>query len=197
MELLFVTGNQHKVDEGNGKLRELGGEAPTLVKCPIPYPETQAEALEDVASFGLDWLADRPELFREAGFDPGSPFILEDSGLFVDGLGGFPGVYSAYVFRTLGYECVLTLLEGNEDRNATFRSIIGYCDGKGGKTLLTGECEGTIAPAAGGGGGFGYDPIFIPKGRERTFGDMSREEKGRHSHRGRSFAALHELICGR
>ncbi len=203
MDILFVTSNSHKVEEGQEKLDSLngGGDGGSmrLVRCAIDYPEVQADTLEEVALFGLRWLRERPELFTAAGFDPGSPFMLEDSGLFVDALGGFPGVYSAYVFRTMGYESVLRLLadqEGDEAREAVFVSVVGLCLPGVEPEVITGECRGRLALAAKGEEGFGYDPIFIPEGADTTFASMGRAGKGEYSHRGKSFSGLHRRLAG-
>ena len=117
-----------------------------------------------------------------------APFIIDDSGLEVDALRGFPGVYSAYVYKTLGCAGILRLLTDG-DRAARFRCVIGLADGTGTRSL-TGICEGSIASAERGKEGFGYDPIFLPRGSGRTFAEMSTAEKNALSHRGKALAAL-------
>lgn len=203
MNILFITSNAHKVEEGQEKLDSLVGDdgsPPKLVQCPIEYPEVQADTLEEVALYGLAWLRERPELFTNAGFEPDSPFILEDSGLFVDALGGFPGVYSAYVFRTMGFESVLRLLAGREDadaREAVFVSAIGLSLPGAEPEVIRGECRGRIALTPEGEEGFGFDPVFIPAGAEATFASMDRAGKGECSHRGGSFTGLHLSLSKR
>jgi len=176
----FVTSNLGKVREAIHYLRPLGI---TVMGENIPYVEVQADTLEEVVTKGIEYLSGRIE----------EEFIIEDSGLFIDALSGFPGVYSAYVQKTIGNSGILRLMEGVADRRAEFRSCIGYWDGEEAH-LFTGRCQGTISPHAAGEGGFGYDPIFIPDGDERTFAEMSTEEKNRYSHRGRAFELFVEHI---
>jgi XTP/dITP diphosphohydrolase len=117
-------------------------------------------------------------------------FIVEDSGIFIEPLDGFPGVYSAYVLRTVGNPGILRLLGDRKDRGAVFRSCFGHFDHSRGPMVVTGECRGTISFEERGSGGFGYDPIFIPEGDERTFAEMQIEDKNLVSHRGKALKAL-------
>ena len=105
------------------------------------------------------------------------PLIIEDDGIFIDSLDGFPGPYSSYVFKTIGNEGILNLLKNK--RQAKFVSIITYFDGK---TLesFEGKLDGTISKSQKG-KGWGYDPIFIPKNSSKTFAQMN--EKNNISHR--------------
>ncbi len=166
MTLTFVTGNR-------GKHREASALLPRrVVQHDVGYPEIQADSLQEVARYGLDWLRARVD----------QPFMLEDAGLFIDGLEGFPGVYSAYAYRTIGNAGILRLLENVENRDAVFRSVVGLDDGE--QHFFTGECPGSVATDIRGEHGFGYDPIFIPEGSNRTFAEMTSAEKNRYSHRG-------------
>lgn len=119
----------------------------------------------------------------------GGPALVEDSGLFVRSLGGFPGVYSNYAFRTVGLNGLLRLVEGRP-RQATFAAVIGWRAADGTTRLFRGEAEGHLSPRALGHGGFGFDPIFVPRGSRKTFAELSPEEKNRTSHRGRALDAL-------
>jgi XTP/dITP diphosphohydrolase len=121
-------------------------------------------------------------------------FIIEDSGLFIDPLGGFPGVYSSYILKTLGNPGILRLLGDRKDRDAVFRSCFGHFSTHRGPALIKGECKGRIAFEQRGKEGFGFDPIFIPDGEERTFAEMSVEEKNSISHRGRALEALYNHL---
>lgn len=120
----------------------------------------------------------------------GDNFFIEDSGLFVEALNGFPGVYSAYVFKTLGYKGLLKLMEGEENRRAYFESVVGLSF-KGEVKIFRGRVYGTIAEKPQGDKGFGYDPIFIPDGYNLTFA-QSPEIKNRVSHRKR---ALEQMLA--
>jgi len=111
------------------------------------------------------------------------PFILEDSGLFINSLGGFPGPYSSYIFGTLGWEGILKLV--GDSRVAKFYSVIVYVDDDRDIHVFVGEVMGKISGEGRGDGGFGFDPIFVPEGHEQTFAEMG-EEKNQISHRSRS-----------
>jgi len=176
MKIRFVTSNDGKAREVGAMLEPLGHE---VERVNTTYPELQVDTLEAVVNYGLDWLSAKLE----------HPFIVDDSGLFVHSLKGFPGVYSAYVYKTLGYEGVLKLLEGKEDRSARFECCAGLMlDGK--RHIFTGVTEGSIIEKPRGSDGFGFDPVFVPSGTSQTFAEMPLEIKNRISHRGRAFSAL-------
>ncbi len=179
MEMIFVTSNRGKVREAERYFSPLGVR---IIQKKVEYPEIQADSLEEVARFGIRWLKDKLE----------APFFLDDSGLFIDALGGFPGVYSAYVYRTLGNDGILKLLEGVENRKAHFQSVVAYYDGE--LHIFTGKTAGRITREKRGTGGFGFDPIFQPEGFSKTFAEMTTEEKNRISHRGRAFKAFSEWL---
>jgi len=114
--------------------------------------------------------------------------MVEDSGLFVKSLGGFPGVYSSFVMKTIGPRSLIPLLEG-KDRSAEFRAVIGLREGRKVR-FFTGVSPGSISTEMRGTGGFGFDPVFIPDGETRTMAEMGTEEKNLLSHRGRALRAL-------
>lgn len=175
--LYFITSNKGKALEAKTKFSKINVK---IIQKNLGYPEIQADSLEEVALFGAEDVKKR--------FD--QPFFLEDAGLFIDALGGFPGVYSAYVFYRIGCDGVLKLMDNVDQRRARFRSVIAY--GEPGKKprLFVGECTGALSRRVIGDHGFGYDPIFIPDGETRTFGQMETEEKNRFSHRGKSLEKL-------
>jgi XTP/dITP diphosphohydrolase len=127
--------------------------------------------------------------------------IADDSGIEVDYLNGAPGVYSA---RFAGEECddkannakLLKLLEGvpMEQRTGRFVSVITMVFPDGRSLVARGEVEGHIAMEESGDNGFGYDPLFIPFGYDRTFGNFSPEDKNMISHRANALAKLRELL---
>ena len=145
-------------------------------------PELQSEDVAEIAAEGARWAANKWDL----------PVLVEDTGLFIEALGGFPGPYASYVLKTVGLRGVLKLLEGAENRRAFFRTGLAFCDGRGSEPIVfTGEVHGTIAEAPRGSSGFGYDPVFVPdEGDGRTFAEMSRAEKNALSHRARAFEAF-------
>jgi XTP/dITP diphosphohydrolase len=129
------------------------------------------------------------------------PTLADDSGLEVDALGGEPGIRSARYLGPLAtdedrYLRVLELMQGvpEERRTARFRCAAAFATPGGDALLAEGTCEGAIAIAPAGEGGFGYDPIFVPNGYSVTMAQASPAEKNAISHRGRAFRALARLI---
>jgi XTP/dITP diphosphohydrolase len=118
--------------------------------------------------------------------------LVEDSGLFLDGLSGFPGVYSAYIYRIWKFEEILELLR-HRSRTATFRTVAGVQRGSR-RAYFVGECRGSIARAPRGSHGFGFDPIFVPQRSRRTFAELEPVEKLRISHRGKALHAVGEYL---
>ncbi|MCX6671795.1 MAG: XTP/dITP diphosphatase [Euryarchaeota archaeon] len=180
-ELFFITSNTGKVKEAIEKLRPLGF---SVVQKDLGYPEVQADSLEEVAIWGVSHVQER---FRSA-------FILEDAGLFIDALQRFPGVYSKYVFFTIGLGGILQLLEGVEKREAVFRSVYAYSEPGKKPLIIIGECNGIISTRKQGSHGLGYYPILIPDVAEKTFGDMTVEEKNQFSHRGKALEKLATVL---
>jgi len=170
-KIIFVTGNAHKVKEAGDILSPLGI---SVEQNNCGYPELQEDELEKIAAFGAEYAADH--LGREV--------MVDDSGLFIRALGGFPGPYSAYVFDTLGNERILKLMDMETDRKAVFRCVTGYCRPGEKARLFAGEVDGEISLVDRGEAGFGYDPIFAVGGR--TFGEMGDHEKNLLSHRYRA-----------
>jgi XTP/dITP diphosphohydrolase len=174
MAVRFVSSNPAKFREVRAKL---GAHGIQVLWTRRALPELQADRLEDVVRGKLAALRPSPH-----------PQLVEDSGLFLDGLDGFPGVYSAYVYRTVGLGGILRLLE-RRSRRAVFRTVAGVVIG-GRQWLTRGESPGKIAVHPRGSGGFGYDPIFIPAGFRTTFAEMTLDQKNDLSHRGRAIGAV-------
>ena len=181
--LYFITGNKGKVLEAKTKFSDLNID---IIQKDLGYPEIQADSLEDVALFGAEYIQKK---FNH-------PFILEDAGLFIDALHGFPGVYSAYVFYKIGCSGILKLLNelNYNERKATFKSVYAYGESNGKPILFIGESRGKISKKELGEHGFGYDPIFIPDGETRTFAQMETKEKNQVSHRGKSLNKLKDFF---
>lgn len=182
MKLKVITSNPGKVAEYQKSFSHLGIEMEHLR---MPYDEVQTSDLEEVVDKGMD------EIVRKGVRD----FIVDDSGLFVDALKGFPGVWSAYAQKTIGNNGILKLMDGVEDRGAEFRCCIG-CDIEGQRIIVTGVCRGFITDSQRGDQGFGFDPIFSPDG-ERTFAEIGIDEKNGMSHRGNAVRLLIEELKGR
>jgi XTP/dITP diphosphohydrolase len=148
----------------------------------IGYTEIQAETLEEVAAFGIAEVMERLC----------APVMIEDAGLFVDALKGFPGVYSAYVQKTIGNQGILRLMEGEQNRKAFFKSVVAYAEPGMEPVMFQGEIHGRIGFEVKGTKGFGYDPIFYVD--EKSLGEMEIEEKNRISHRASSMRELKDWL---
>jgi XTP/dITP diphosphohydrolase len=174
-EILFVTGNAHKLDEANKVLSNFGIH---LKMAQVEKVEIQADELAVIASHAA----------RMAAGKSNKPVLCEDAGLFIRALGGFPGPYSSYAFKTIGCKGILKLLLGVTDREGHFESAVSYCEPDGDPQTFIGRSEGRISEGTRGSAGFGFDPIFLPaEGDGRTFAQMELAEKGRYSHRGDAF----------
>jgi XTP/dITP diphosphohydrolase len=194
MTVRFVTGNEGKVREAREYLASTGED---VEQVQFDYTEVQSDSLAEVAARGAE----------EAQAELGGAVVVEDSGLFVDALDGFPGPYSAYVEHTVGVERTWRLVEPEDDRRARFRSVVAYCDGEGEARSASGPSGADTAPrvetfegsvrgtivAPRGDGGFGYDPIFEHDGT--TFAEMSAAEKNAVSHRGRALATFADWLA--
>lgn len=175
--IYFITTNKGKFREVKAELNSINID---VKQIDIEYPEIQADTHEEVAVFGLEWLRLKMK----------KTLMIDDSGLFIDALKGFPGVYSSYVFRTIGYNGILKIMAGEKNRSARFESCIAYMEPKKAPVFFKGVCKGKISDKPKGRDGFGYDPIFIPTGSGRTFAEIPIEEKNKISHRGKSLKQL-------
>jgi len=179
MILKVVTSNPGKVIEYRESLASFGID---IEHVKIPYDEIQTSRLEDVVKHGIQCL-------KASGLED---FIIDDSGMFIDAFGGFPGVYSAYVQKTIGNEGILKLMKNVKERCANFQCCIG-CSINGNDIVVTGRCDGVILKKEAGTEGFGYDPIFSHDG-ERSFAELPLHEKNEVSHRGLAVKLLIEEI---
>ncbi|MBP5686047.1 MAG: RdgB/HAM1 family non-canonical purine NTP pyrophosphatase [Candidatus Methanomethylophilaceae archaeon] len=179
MKLKVITSNPGKVAEYQKAFDELGIE---MEHYRLPYDEVQTSDLEEVVNKGMDEIISKGV----------KNFIVDDTGLFIDSLKGFPGVWSAYAQKTIGNKGILKLMEGVEDRGAEFRCCIG-CDIDGRRIVVVGVCRGFITESEKGTDGFGFDPIFSPDGN-LTFAEMPIEDKNQISHRGNAVRLLIEQL---
>ncbi len=178
--LRFVTSNPHKVEEAQNILKGYGIK---LIQKDVNCDEIRAEDVSQVA-YACAMLVSKK--FK-------GNFVLEDSGLFVKALNGFPGVYSKVAYGKIGTGGILRLMRGCSDRSAQFRCSVALMLG-GRMRVITGICNGTITHAAKGKGGFGYDPVFKPHGSKKTFAE-DLVYKSRVSHRSRAFRVLGRLLA--
>jgi XTP/dITP diphosphohydrolase len=191
--MVIATRNRGKLIE----VRQILSDLPVALKSLLDFPQT-AEVEETGKTF-----ADNASIKAAAyALQTGAWTLSDDSGLEVDALDGRPGVYSA---RYAGFgatdrermELLLSELERTNDtlRRARFSCAVALSDPTGRIiNVSTGTCEGRIAEAPRGEGGFGYDPVFIPEGFEQTFGELPDEIKQRISHRARSLAGTRAFL---
>lgn len=176
----FVTSNVHKFMEARLVFAEYKIAAALLR---VPVQELQDDNIENIAKASA----------REAAEKTRLPVIVEDTGLFIPALDGFPGPYSNYVYRTIGTKGILKIMRDSSQRKAYFRSIVAYCDPKGALECFEGKAEGKITRKERGSSGFGFDPIFEPlSGNGKTFAEMATKEKNEHAHRAKAFKKFAE-----
>lgn len=167
--IAFVTSNESKFREVKAILEGYGIHAE---HSPLDIVEIQAASVEEIA---VAKVRSAFEMLRRS-------VMVEDDALSIHALNGFPGPYSSYVFKTIGNEGILRLMHGVEDRRASFISVIAYCHSKSSKPVtFIGRVDGMIASSIRG-YCWGYDPIFIPIGSDRTYAEMG-DDKNRVSHR--------------
>ncbi len=185
MKLVLASKNQKKLRELNEILSQLGVEV-----CSEADAGVDVEVEETGTTFEENSLLKARAVMEASGL----PAVADDSGLCVDALNGAPGVYSARYGGGLDDpgRCRLLLenMRGQSPRTCRFVSVITCCFPNGDVLSARGECEGTVAYAPMGAGGFGYDPVFFVPGLKKTFAQLSPEEKNAISHRGRALRAF-------
>jgi XTP/dITP diphosphohydrolase len=182
--VLFATSNRGKLEEARAIL------APfrlTVDQFDGKGIEIQADTTAEIAAYSS----------RGAAAAARRPVLVEDAGLYVDSLGGFPGPYSAYAFKTIGVAGVVALLGPSANRDARFVSSLAYCEPGGEPTQFEGTALGSITAKPRGKRGFGFDPIFLPRSGSRTFGELTVEEKCDVSHRAASMKKFAEWFLSR
>ena len=180
--LYVATSNEHKLREIRHIIvKNVGGDV-EVHSAPIRSKiEIQSEDLRKIVAYAASILM---VMNKER------PLLLEDSGLFINSLKGFPGPYSSYVYETIGPEGILKLMEKEPDRSAYFKCVAAcVCEDD---TIVTSEgvVYGEIATELRGSRGFGFDPIFVPKGYGKTFAELPENLKNEISHRARAFVNL-------
>ena len=193
-ELVLASGNKGKLAEFQRLLDGLDVQIHSMKD----YPEI-GEIVEDGSTFAENALIKARAVCKATG----KPAMADDSGLAVDALNGAPGIYSARFAGEQRSDAdnnakVLQLLEGVEDskRTARFFCVIAIVLPDGREYTVEGTCEGTILHALRGEGGFGYDPLFYVESMNKTFAELTMEEKNRISHRGHANRKAVEIIRG-
>jgi XTP/dITP diphosphohydrolase len=193
MRLVFASNNAHKLDEVRRimpsnievlSLSDIGFEA-EIEETGTTLEENSAIKAEAV----YQWILDHGHCSLDGVF-------ADDTGLEIDALGGKPGVYTA---RWAGEPAAnrkkaLSELQGKTDRGAQFRTVITLIKVNGERLAVSGIVRGRIAEEEYGNGGFGYDPVFIPEGYDKTFGELPAEIKNSISHRARALQALVKVV---
>ena len=167
----FVTSNIHKFQEARRVISEYNI---ATAKLKVRAIEIQDDNIENIAEASA----------LDAVKNCGLPIFVEDAGLFIEALKGFPGPYSKYIYSTVGVKGILKLMKNIENRNAYFQSVIAFSSPNKQPICFCGKVEGKISLQERGTSGFGYDPIFEPtKGDGRSFAEMTTNEKNGYSHR--------------
>lgn len=174
-DLYFASSNKNKYSEAKEILSKFHLNVGFFEFAPV---EIQSNSILEIAE----------KKSLDAYLSCKKPILVEDDGLFISSLGGFPGPYSSYVFKTIGNSGILNLVKSK--RSAEFHSVIAYCDGKK-PVLFQGITRGVISKKQRG-NGWGYDPIFIPKGKTKTYAELDDKNTLSHRYRAlRKFAHWH------
>ncbi len=166
MEIVFVTGNENKLSEVQEILTNF-----TIVGYPLSLIERQGSA-EEIIDAKLD------EAYKKIK----KPLIVEDTSLIFESMGGLPGPYIKDFLRNVSLDKFHKLASFDGEYNARAVCFIGFIDSNGKKSIFKGECLGKISEPKGT-SNFGWDPVFQPAGFEKTFAQMTAEEKNKVSHR--------------
>ena len=193
MKIVAATGNKHKIEEIESITRKFGMNVITKAEAGVGDLEVE----ETGTTFEENSLIKAEAIMKATGM----PAIADDSGLEADALNGAPGVYSA---RFSGEGAtdesnnakLLKLMENipDDERSARFVSVVTLCFPDGTVVAARGECPGTLRRSPRGDGGFGYDPLFVPVGYDKTYAEISAEEKNIISHRAKALILLREKL---
>lgn len=191
--IVFATNNAHKLEE----VRKIAGDA--LEVLSLEQAGVHQELIEDSPTLRQNALQKALQVKRLTGLD----CFADDTGLEVEALNGAPGVHSARYAPGPGHDSVANMrlllanMQGCENRRARFVTWIALLQGNEDAIFFEGEVRGTITKEPVGSDGFGYDPIFKPKGTNMTFAQMSADAKNAISHRGRATSALMQYLLHR
>lgn len=162
LKVTMVTKNQYKIDAMKKALDKFG------IGLEIEnfyVPEIQADSCEEVAKFSVQYAANKC----------GKPVIKADAGLFIEALGGLPGIYTSPFQKKLGPAKVLKIMEGELNRKAQIVYALAYCEPNGEPIVFSGGSEGVISSELRGDEGMLIDYIFIPNGGKKTIGELKKE----------------------
>jgi XTP/dITP diphosphohydrolase len=162
--ITYVTGNIAKIESAKNALTPLGFE---IDNVKMETPEIQANDVEEVSKYSAKWASEKLN----------KPVLKNDSGLFVNGLKGFPGVYTRYAEETIDVDGLLKLMEGLEDRTAYFKESIAYCEPGEEPVVFVGLTKGRIDTKKSGTNGWSWDYVFIPEGEEEPLACFEDNKK--------------------
>ena len=162
MQINLITSNLGKVKEFESAL----GKEIKINHIKKEYKELRSDSPEEIAKESAKRLAEEMQM----------PVVVEDSGLFIQALNDFPGTCSAYIHKRIGLRGILKLMKGLEDRTCYYRSAVAYCEPGKDPISFFGEEKGILSDDIKGVYGFGHDPIFIPEGSKKTYGEMENCE---------------------
>jgi XTP/dITP diphosphohydrolase len=161
MKILLITSNDNKIREFKLFLEpEI-----TVEVLKMEYPELKSDGPEEITELAAKQLAEKL----------GRAVVVEDSGFFIRALNEFPGTCTKYVFKRIGNEGLLKVMKEIKDRTCYYKSAIGYCEPGKKPVSFLGIEEGKVALKALGKNGWGQDPIFVPKGKNKTYGQLRKK----------------------
>lgn len=163
MQINFITSNKGKVRE----FREILKGIAKVKHIDMSYPELRSDDPEEIARLAAKQLADLLD----------KTVIVEDSGLFIEAINGFPGTCSSYIHKRIGLNGIIKLMQNVKNRKCKYRSAVGFCIPGREPVSFLGEEDGIVAEEIRGNYGFGHDPIFIPSGKKKTYGEIKNCEK--------------------
>ncbi len=188
-KIVFATNNMHKLQEVQNII---GNKVEVLSLSDVGF---SGEIPEDYETIEENAIQKAQYIYEKTGY----ACFADDTSLEVDALDGKPGVYSARyagenVSAKANIEKLLSEMQGVENREAQFRTVIAFVDGKS-EFTFEGNVKGKITNSLSGNNGFGYDPIFMPSTYDKTFAELSAEIKNKISHRANATKKFVEFIC--
>jgi XTP/dITP diphosphohydrolase len=158
MKIYFATGNANKLKEFKHILSGIA----EVEQIEDNLDERRSDNPEEIVRDKAKRLAEKHK----------KTIISEDSGLFIKALNGFPGTCSAYIHKRIGLKGIIKIMEGMTERDCEYKSGVAFCESGKEPVSFLGSEKGTIALEIKGSNGFGHDPIFIPEGSNKTYGEM-------------------------
>lgn len=190
-KIVVASHNQGKIDEIKAMLKPLNIEVVSARELDLPDVEETGTTFEENAALKANQLSEIS----------GLPCLADDSGLCVDALGGRPGVYSARYAPNRDFDRAMDMLigelqaSGSKDWSAHFACVLAFKVPGNDCRFFEGRVDGEIVSEKSGSNGFGFDPVFKPRGFDKTFANFSKEEKSQISHRGRAFKKFCEFLA--